>query len=103
VLTRISATLACLAVLTSIVTATIMWWKRRPTGTAGLPGRSSEAVRSNTPRGAVIAIGVIATALAVLYPSFGVTLIIVLVAEAIVESRRKSRLPTDAVPHSADD
>ena len=102
-LTRISATLACLAVLTSILTATIMWWKRRPTGTAGLPGRSSEAVRSNTPRGAVVAIGVIATALAVLYPSFGVTLIIVLVAEAIVESRRKSRRPTDAVPHSADD
>ena len=89
-LTRISATFACLAVLTSILTATIMWWKRWPTGSAGLPGRSSDTIRSNTPRGAVVAIGVIATALAVLYPSFGVTLIVVLVAEAIVESRRKS-------------
>lgn len=103
VLTRVLATAACLGLLTSILTATIMWWKRRPTGTAGLPGRSSEAVRSNTPRGAVVAIGVVATALAVLYPSFGVTLIIVLVAEAIVESRRKSRQPEDAVPQSADD
>ena len=45
------------------------------------------------PRGAVIAIGVIATTLAVLYPSFGVTLVIVLIAEAIVESRRKNRRP----------
>ena len=87
-LTRISATFACLAVLTSILTATVMWWKRRPTGTAGLPGRSSDAIRSNTPRGAVVAIGVIATALAVLYPSFGLTLLLVLIVETIVESRR---------------
>ncbi|HNF06896.1 MAG TPA: PepSY domain-containing protein, partial [Mycobacterium sp.] len=72
-------------------------------GTAGLPGRSSADLRSNTPRGAVIAIGVIATALAVLYPSFGVTLVIVLIAEAIVESRRKNRRPETVVPQSADD
>ena len=88
VLTRILATAACLGLLTSIVTAVIMWWKRRPTGTAGLPGRTSETVRSNTPPAAVTAIGVIATALAVLYPSFGVTLLIVLIAEAVVSSRR---------------
>ena len=88
ILTRILATLACLGVLTSIVSAIAMWWKRRPTGSAGLPGRTSDTVLSNTPRGAVVAIGVIATALAVLYPSFGVTLIVVLIAESIVESRR---------------
>lgn len=91
ILTRILATLACLGVLTSIVTAMAMWWKRRPTGSAGLPGRTSETIRSNTPRGAVVAVGVIATALAVLYPSFGVTLVVVLIAEAIVDSRRRSR------------
>ena len=62
VFTRILATVFCLGLLTSIATATMMWWKRRPTGTAGLPGRSSADLRSNTPRGAVIAIGVIATA-----------------------------------------
>jgi uncharacterized iron-regulated membrane protein len=96
ILTRILATLACLGVLTSIVSATAMWWKRRPTGGAGLPGRSSDTLRANTPRGAVVAIGVIATALAVLYPSFGVTLIVVLVVEAIVESRQR-RSPADAL------
>lgn len=96
VFTRILATAACLGLLTSILTASIMWWKRRPTGTAGLPGRSSDAIRSNTPRGAVAVIGVIATALAVLYPSFGLTLLLVLIAETIVESRRTSgQTPTE--------
>lgn len=89
-LNRILSTAACLALLTSILSAAVMWWKRRPTGTAGLPGRSGDAVRSNTPRGAVVAIGVIATALAVLYPSFGVTLVVVLIAESIIESRRNN-------------
>ena len=94
IVTRILATLACLGVLTSIVSAMAMWWKRRPTGSAGLPGRTSDTVRSNTPRGAIVAVGVIATALAVLYPSFGVTLIVVLIAESIVETRRNSRQDT---------
>ncbi len=88
-LTRILATFACLGLLTSIATAVLMWWKRRPTGSAGLPGRSSEAARSNTPRGAVVAIGVIATALAVLYPSFGATLLVVLIAESVISARRR--------------
>jgi len=90
ILTRLLATAACVGLLTSILTAVIMWWKRRPTGSAGLPGRSSDALRAHTPRGAVVAIGVIATALAVLYPSFGVTLLLVLIAETIVESRRSN-------------
>ncbi len=97
VLTRILATAACLGLLTSIVTAVAMWWKRRPTGTAGLPGRTSDSVRSHTPPGAVVAIGVIATALAVLYPSFGVTLLVVLIAETIVESRRRNQQPAQPV------
>ena len=90
-LTRILATVFCLGLLTSIATATLMWWKRRPTGTAGLPGRSSAAMRAQTPRGAVAAIGIIATGMAVLYPSFGATLLVVLIAETIVESRRGTR------------
>ena len=99
VLTRILATLACLGVLTSIISAIAMWWKRRPTGTAGLPGRGSEAGRSSTPRGAVVAIGVIATTLAVLYPSFGVSLIVVLIAESIIESRRNKPAPVEGSDH----
>ena len=95
-LTRILSTAFCLGLLTSIVSATMMWWKRRPTGTAGLPGRTSETMKSQTPRGAVVAIGVIATALAVLYPSFGVSLLLVLVAESIIASRRARHQPPDA-------
>lgn len=98
ILTRIVATGLCVGLLTSIVTATVMWWKRRPTGSAGLPGRTSDAMKSHTPRGAVVAIGVIATALAVIYPSFGVSLLVVLIAEAIIGSRRKQSADDDAVP-----
>jgi len=87
-LTRITATLACLGVLTSIITGAIMWWKRRPTGSAGLPGRTSDSMRANTPRGAVIAIAVIATALSVLYPAFGASLVLVLVIEGILSAVR---------------
>lgn len=103
IFTRILATVFCLGLLTSIVTATLMWWKRRPTGTAGLPGRTSDTMKSDTPRGAVVAIGVIATALAVLYPSFGVTLLVVLIAESIVEWRRVNRSPAVPVPQSDHD
>lgn len=95
-LTRILATAFCLGLLTSIVSATMMWWKRRPAGTAGLPGRTSDTMKSQTPRGAVVAIGVTATALAVLYPSFGVSLLLVLVAELIIASRRARHQPPDA-------
>lgn len=98
ILTRILSTFFCLGILTSIVTATIMWWKRRPTGSAGLPGRSTDKTRSNTPRGAVVAIGLVATTLAVLYPSFGVSLLVVLIVEALVESRRSRGPATDDVP-----
>lgn len=91
VVTRILATAACLALLTSITTAVLMWWKRRPTGGSGLPGRTSEAARSQTPRGAVVAVAVIATALAVVYPSFGVSLVLVLLAEAAISARRERR------------
>jgi uncharacterized iron-regulated membrane protein len=55
-------------------------------------------MKSQTPRGAVVAIGVIATALAVIYPSFGVSLLVVLVAEAFLESRRIRPADDDAVP-----
>lgn len=87
--TRILATAACLGLLTSIVTATLMWWRRRPTASAGLPGATSDAMRSSTPPGAVVAVGVIAAGLAVVYPSFGMTLVVVLIAEAILAARRK--------------
>ena len=95
---RVLSTLFCLGLLISILTATVIWWKRRPTGTTGLPGRTSNTMKSETPRGAVVAIGLIATALAVLYPSFGATLLLVLIAETMVESRRRRTELTQPVP-----
>ena len=61
---------------------------RRPTGGAGLPGPDQRRERANTPPGAVVAVGVIATALAVVYPSFGMTLVVVLIAEGILSAVR---------------
>lgn len=98
VFTRILATGLCLGLLTSIATAVAMWWKRRPTGSAGLPGRTSDTAKAYTPRGAVVAIGAIATALAVIYPSFGVSLLVVLIAEALLASRRRPVADDEAVP-----
>lgn len=92
-LTRILATAACLGLLTSIGTAVVMWWRRRPAGGSGLPGRTADPTRADTPRGAVAAIGVIATVLAVLYPSFGVSLVVVLAAEWMLSARRNRGLP----------
>ena len=91
VLTRISATVACLGILTSIVSGFLMWWKRRPKGGTGLPGPASESTRAATPRGAVIAIAVAAVVLGVLYPSFGVSLLVVAAAEAAFSAWQVSK------------
>ena len=88
-LTRIMATAVCLGLLTSMVSATVMWWKRRPSGSAGLPERAGGTMRSDNPRGAVIGIGVVAAALALIYPSFGVTLVVVLIVEAALGLLRR--------------
>ena len=87
-LTRISATIACLGILTSVLTGVLMWWKRRPAGSAGLPGRAGEATRSTTPKRTVIAISAAAVGLGVIYPVFGVSLLVVLAVDALVMRRR---------------
>ncbi|WP_328358212.1 PepSY domain-containing protein [Mycobacterium sp. NBC_00419] len=100
VLTRITATLACLGVLTSVVTGFLMWWKRRPAGGTGLPAPASAATRANTPKGAMSVVTVVAVGLGVLYPVFGVSLLVMLVAEAVVAVRR--RAPETALPATDD-
>ena len=42
-LTRISATVACLGVLLSVATGFLMWWKRRPSGRTGCRARPTSA------------------------------------------------------------
>ena len=87
-LTRISATVACLGVLLSALTGLLMWWKRRPSDRSGPPGPASPATRSDTPKRAMVTVAVVAIALGVLFPAFGLSLIVVLVAEAIIAARR---------------
>lgn len=90
-LTRIMATVAALGVLLSVATGLLMWWKRRPTGKSGLPSPASPGTRADTPKRAVVAVSVAAVALGVIYPVFGVSLLLVLAAEAVLAARRRSR------------
>ena len=48
VVTRVAATLGCLLVVASLVTSYAMWWRRRPTGTAGLPRTSARRDTTRT-------------------------------------------------------
>ncbi len=91
ILTRISATVACLGILTMIGTGLAMWWIRRPAGTTGAPGRASAITRAATPKRAKVAVSVIAVALGVIYPVFGVSLLLVLAFEALLDARLQAR------------
>lgn len=90
VLTRISATVACLGILVSITTGFLMWWRRRPAGKSGLPRPASDATRADTPRNVKVVVAVVAVVLGVLYPAFGVSLLLVVGVEVLL-ARRRSR------------
>lgn len=89
VVTRIIATLACLGVLISVATGLLMWWKRRPAGGAGLPAPTED--RNETSRGTVILVASAAVALGVIFPVFGVSLLVVVALEAVLARRRRRR------------
>jgi uncharacterized iron-regulated membrane protein len=103
-LTRISATVACLGVLLSVLTGLLMWWKRRPSGHSGLAGPASAATRANTPKRAMVTVAAVAIVLGIVFPAFGISLIVVLVAEAIVAARRDhaSRVTSTTTSKSVD-
>ena len=103
VLTRISATAACLGVLTSVVTGFLMWWKRRPSGRTGLPGPATASARAATPKRAKVAVGVAGVVLGVLYPVFGVSLLLVLAVETVLARRRTSDRSTSTTQASVED
>lgn len=86
--TRVLATLACLGLLTMITTGVIMWWKRRPTGSAGIPGRAGEKAGTKTPKSAAVVVGVVGVVLGVVYPAFGVTLLLVIGVEVLKGAAR---------------
>ena len=91
VLTRVAATIACLGVLISVLTGVMMWWKRRPPHGTGLPTKTSAVTRSHTPRNAVVVVSVATVVLGVLFPVFGVSVLLVLAAEAMLARRNRSR------------
>lgn len=96
VLTRIAATIACLGVLISVLTGVMMWWKRRPAHGTGLPTKTSAVTRSHTPRSAAVVVSVAVVVLGVLFPVFGVSVLLVLAAEAMLVRRNRSRTPEAA-------
>ena len=71
---------ACLAVIGAVVTAPVMWWKRRPSGRLGTPRRPTGA---RIPRRALVVAGV----LAVLYPLLGVSMLAVAAFDRFVVRR----------------
>jgi uncharacterized iron-regulated membrane protein len=81
-----------------------MWWKRRPSGRSGLPGPASPATRANTPKRAMVTVAVVAIALGMLFPAFGISLIVVLIAEGIIAARRDhaSRVTSTTTSRSVD-
>ena len=98
-LTRIISTIACLGLLTSVGTGLLMWWKRRPAGGTGLPSRPASA---RVPKRVGIAVSVAAVVLGVIYPVFGVSVLLVLAVEAVIDRRRRSRdVPDDIAADTA--
>ncbi|AKU15028.1 PepSY-associated TM helix domain-containing protein [Luteipulveratus mongoliensis] len=78
-------TLFCLGVIVSCVTGPMMWWRRRPRGSAELG-----APRGRLPLATTPGLAVLVTLLAVFLPVFGVSLVIVLLLDRFVLSRLAS-------------
>jgi len=70
-------TLLCVVSIWSVLSAFVMYWKRRRPGTAGLPRRPSNVKLG---RGLWVILGVLAVA----YPEWGVTAIAILLIDRFV-------------------
>lgn len=103
VLTRVSATVACLGVLLSVLSGLLMWWKRRPAGGTGLPGRQRSDSPAVMPKRLSVAVFVAAVVLGVLFPAFGVSLLAVLAVETVLARRdRRRALGAEAIVPAAE-
>ncbi|MFM8857434.1 MAG: PepSY-associated TM helix domain-containing protein [Actinomycetota bacterium] len=78
---RIFLTLVCVLTIWSIVTATVMWLRRRRKGTIGVPRRPAD---ESTYR----KVGVVAIVLAVIYPLWGASAALLLGIDRLVRVRR---------------
>jgi uncharacterized iron-regulated membrane protein len=77
VFSRIAMTLACVLALWAVASAAVMYWKRRRPGTVGLPRRPRDLRLAN-------GLLVIALAIAIVYPLWGVSAIAVLLIDRFV-------------------
>ena len=75
---------ACIGIVLLAVSASIMWWKRRPQGSLGVPPLPQQK-RVLSGLLAVLAIG------GILFPLVGASLLVMLVLDLIVQSRQKRR------------
>ena len=89
-LSKTLATLGCLLIIVSVATGVIMWWIRRPKGSAGLP-RTPAGRASGPTTFVVVGVGVI---LGVVYPMWGVTALVIVAIDlglrAVARRRAKS-------------
>ena len=95
--TRVLMTLGCVLTVVSFVTSIILWWKRRPKGTTGVPKRQARS--SST-----VGVGIIALVLAVMYPLWGASLIAVLLIDGAIQLvRRRLKKSDPLIQDTADD
>jgi uncharacterized iron-regulated membrane protein len=78
--TRVVMTGACLLVLWNVATALVMWNKRRRKGTLGLPRRPVDVRIQRT-------LGITAVVLALIYPIWGLSLVLILLFDRFVVRR----------------
>lgn len=84
IINRILLTALCITVLYSITTAVVMWLRRRRKGSFGVPRRPTDASIQKS-------VGVTALILAVIYPLWGASALVLLVLDHLLLKRRTNR------------
>jgi uncharacterized iron-regulated membrane protein len=77
IVSRIFMTMLCVLSIWSVISGFVMFWKRRRPGTSGLPRRPVDVRLSK-------GLAVIAVVLAIVYPQWGVTALLVLAFDRFV-------------------